>query len=78
MTSDSPNRTDLTPEAAAAMTVNERLHAAGLLTEFDAAAAARDEDRLRTLLTAVHLSDPDIKGVIRAILRRASPGRRSS
>jgi hypothetical protein len=29
--------------------------------------AARDKDRLRTLLTAAHLSEPDIKGVIRAI-----------
>ncbi len=68
MTTKTPDKTELTPEAAAAMTVNERLHAAGLLGDFDAAAAARDEDRLRTLLVAVHLSEPNVKAVIHRIL----------
>ena len=78
MTSNNPDRTDLTPEVAAAMTVNERLPAAGLLADFDSAATARDENRLRTVFTAVHLSEPDIKGVIHTILCRASTGRCSS
>ena len=37
-----PGQSPLSPEAAAAMTVNERLFAAGLLADFDAAAAARN------------------------------------
>ena len=45
-----PDRTDLTPEAA-----------------------ARDKDRLRTLLTAAHRSEPDIKGVIHTILGYFKP-----
>ena len=35
--------------------------------------AARDTDRLRTLLTAAHLSEPDIKGVIHTILGYFKP-----
>ncbi len=38
-----PGQSPLSPEAAGAMTVNERLFAAGLLGNFDAAAAARDK-----------------------------------
>jgi len=49
------------------MTVLEPRHGAGLPADFGAAAAARDKDRLRTLLTAAPLSEPDIKGVIHTI-----------
>ncbi len=38
MTPKGAGKATLTPEAAAAMTVNERLFAAGLLADFDAAA----------------------------------------
>ena len=49
------------------MTVHEPRHGAGLPADFGAAAAARDKDRLRTLLTAAPLSEPGIKGVIHTI-----------
>lgn len=49
------------------MTVLEPRHGAGLPAHFGAAAAARDKDRLRILLTAAPLSEPDIKGVIHTI-----------
>ncbi len=65
-----PGQSPLSPEAAAAMTVNERLFAAGLLVDFDAAAAARDEAGLRRLLVAVHVPDPDIEAIVRAALNR--------
>lgn len=70
MSSEPPDKTDLSPEAAAAMTVNERLHAAGLLADFDAAVAARDEAALRALLSAVHLSEPDIAAIVRRVMGR--------
>ncbi len=52
------------------MTVNERLFAAGLLGDFDAAAAARDRAGLRSLPAAVHVPDPDIEAIVRAALNR--------
>jgi hypothetical protein len=65
-----PGKSPLGPEAAAAMAVNERLFAAGLLDDFDAAAAARDRVGLRALLAAVHVPDPDIKAIVRVALNR--------
>ncbi len=65
-----PGQSPLGPEAAAAMTVNERLFAAGLLGNFDAAAAARDKAGLRSLLAAVHVPDPDIEAIVRVALNR--------
>jgi len=55
------------------MTVHEPRHGAGLPTDFGAAAAARDKDRLRILLTAAPLSEPGIKGVIHTILGYFKP-----
>ncbi len=63
-------KTTLTPEQAAAMTVNERPFAARLLDDFDAAAAARDRVRLRALLAAVHVPDSDIEAIVRVALSR--------
>ena len=63
-------KTTLPPEQAAAMTVNERLFAAGLLDDFDAAAAARDKAGPRSLLAAVHVPDPDIEAIVRTVLSR--------
>jgi hypothetical protein len=40
------------------MTVNERLFAAGLLDEFDAAARARDRARMIEILAKVEVGDP--------------------
>jgi hypothetical protein len=39
------------------MTVNERLYAANLLSAWDAAAKARDRDRMIGILEAVELGD---------------------
>ncbi len=65
-----PGQSPLGPEAAAAMTVNERLFAAGLLGDFDAAAAGRDTAGLRSLLAAVHVPDPDMAAIVRTVLNR--------
>ncbi len=65
-----PGPSTLSPEAAAAMAVNERLFAAGLLDDFDAAAAARDKSGLRSLLAAVHGPDPDMAAIVRTVLNR--------
>ena len=56
---------------AGAMTVNERLFAAGLMDDFDRAAKAGDVRSLRTILREVQLSDENIA----AILKRVLPGR---
>ena len=50
------------------MTVNERLHAAGLLAAFDAALATRDAVRLTELLKAVYLADSDIAAILDRML----------
>ena len=63
-------KTTLTPEAAAAMTVNERLFAAGLLGDFDAAAAARNRAGLRSLLAVVYVPERDIEAIVRTVLNR--------
>jgi hypothetical protein len=60
--------TDLNPEQAAAMTVNERLFAAGLLGACDRAAADGDIAGLRHLLSRVHLATPDIDSVVRSLV----------
>ncbi len=46
----------MTEENYAGMTVNERLYAAGLVDEFDAAVERGDKDEVVRLLQAVHLS----------------------
>ncbi len=66
-----PDKVELSPEAAAAMTVNERLFAAGLLGDFDAAAAARDTAGIRRLLAAVHVPERDTAAIVRTVLDRA-------
>ncbi|MFY9342653.1 MAG: hypothetical protein WAT39_09200 [Planctomycetota bacterium] len=43
----------------AGMTVNERLHTAGLLAAFDAAAKARDRARMLAILTQVAVPSPE-------------------
>lgn len=40
------------------MTLNERLHAAGLLAAFDAAARERNRDRMIAILQRVDVEDP--------------------
>ena len=47
-----------------AMTVNERLFAAGLLEAFDRAAARHDSAELARILKEAALSEADIQGVI--------------
>ncbi len=69
-TTSEAGKTTLSPGEAAAMTVNERLFAAGFLGDFDAAAAARDTAGLRSLLAAVHVLDPDMAAIVRTVLNR--------
>jgi hypothetical protein len=56
----------------AAMTVNERLFAAGLLSEFDAAARARDRAGMIAILQAVDMGE-QAASTADAVL--ADPGR---
>ena len=70
MTSKPRDKAAPSLEAAAAMTVNERLYAAGLLDDFDAAVAARDKARLHALLVTVQVGEPDIAAILRTVLRR--------
>lgn len=53
---------------ARAMTVNERLSSAGLLSEFDAAARSRQRDRLIELLLRVELSREQAESTVAALL----------
>ncbi len=46
-----------------AMTVNERLFAAGLIDEFDSALEAKDKDRLVKLLQEVEVPESDIRKI---------------
>jgi len=48
----------------AAMTVNERLFEAGLLEQFDSAAYAYDDARMREILARVDLGDEAADGII--------------
>ncbi len=52
------------------MTVNERLFAAGLLGDFDAAVAARDKTGLRRLLATAHVPERDMAAILRTVLNR--------
>lgn len=45
------------PEALAAMTLNERLYARGLVDRFDKAVHSRDRAALRTILIDVEVAD---------------------
>jgi hypothetical protein len=56
-----------------AMTVNERLFAAGLLDEFDRAVRAGDVAALERILRKVQLSDENVAAVIKKVL--PSPSR---
>ena len=61
----------LTREHAAGMTVNERLAAAGLMSQFDDALPHRDEARLRDLLTTVFLDNADVEAIVARVLSPA-------
>lgn len=52
-------------ESFAGMTVNERLFAAGLMSDFDLALAEGDERTLRSLLGRVGLPDYPIQMLLR-------------
>ncbi len=60
----------LRPAAYDAMTVNERLFAAGLIDDFDRAVRATDVDRLRMILRSVGLSDDNADAILRQVLPR--------
>ena len=46
-----------------AMTVNERLYAAGLLDEFDLALELKDKNKLKEILSEVEVSELDIEEI---------------
>jgi hypothetical protein len=52
-----------------AMTVNERLFVAGLLDDFEHAVRDGDAVALGRILHAVELSDDDISGILKRVLR---------
>lgn len=56
-------------EELGAMTVNERLLAAGLVNDFDRAVRAGDVQRLKKLLHDVQLSDENIAAILKQVLR---------
>src|SRR5436309_4374933 len=58
----------LRPEDADGMTGNERLSAAGLMAQFDEALQRRDDARLRKLLAAIYVDEPDITAIIERML----------
>ena len=47
-----------------AMTVNERLFVAGVLEEFDRAAFAKNDDKIRDVLAQVDIGDEDADKII--------------
>ena len=53
--------------AVSGMTVNERLHAIGLLEAFDEACKSRDVDKARGLLLEVHVDEPSIQKILEQI-----------
>jgi hypothetical protein len=54
-----------------AMTTNERLFEAGLMSEFDSAIQKRDEARLREILKSVFVDDLSIDRIIRDYIGHA-------
>jgi len=58
----------LTEAEAGGMTVNERLVVAGLMHDFDAAVARKDEPAIRAVLLRVFLTEPNIDAIVRHVL----------
>jgi len=58
----------LTKEEAGGMTVNERLAVAGLIGDFDAAVARKDETEIRSILAQVFLTESNIDAIVRRVL----------
>ena len=50
--------------SVAGMTVNERLHALGLLEAFDQARASRDAAMMTSLLRRAHVDEPSIRQIL--------------
>ena len=53
--------------AVSGMTVNERLHAVGLLEAFDEACKSHDVEKARRLLLEVHVDEPSIQKILEQI-----------
>ena len=51
------------------MTVNERLYLAGLMDAFEDAVAARDKDRLATILQEVYLDEKTVDAILEREIR---------
>jgi hypothetical protein len=52
------------------MTVNERLHALGLLEAFDEARSSRDVAKVRELLLKAHVDDPSMQTILSTLGRQ--------
>jgi len=59
---------DRSGENYGAMTVNERLVAAGLMDAFDGAVRAADVQSLKAILRDVQLSDENIAAILKQLL----------
>lgn len=46
------------------MTVNERLYVSGLMDEFDKAVEERDNERVRSILSNVELTEESIRPIL--------------
>ena len=57
-------KTDYVKWVVGGMTVNERLHAMGTLTQFDEARAARDATGARRLLEEAHVDEGSIVEIL--------------
>lgn len=64
--------TDLPASRPSGMTVNERLHAAGLLPDFEAAAKGRDRERMKALLQQAGLTEDQASYTTDTILTNPS------
>jgi hypothetical protein len=53
--------------AVSGMTVNERLHALGLLTAFEEACQSHNADKAKDLLTQAHVDEPSIRQILAGI-----------
>jgi hypothetical protein len=51
----------------AGMTVNERLYASGLMSEYDKAVKSKDAQKVREILEKVELTEPNIVPILKQL-----------
>ena len=62
---------NLSPEDLKGMTVNERLYHLGLFNEYDQAIESQDIEKLRIVLTQLHIGSENIEEIIKTKLSSA-------